>query len=290
MASEGLIVLAEDDARVRRLYVEVLGIAGFKVLAAADGIEALRLLSKVTPRLVILDIMMPNLDGIETCKRARKIIGGNIPILFLSALDRINILRDCVAAGGDDYLIKSDSLKFLVDRIKTWLHQVQRQDLIARRKKLLADFSDILDAPKPYSSEALPSKGDDLDVADLLVQIHEALQYAGPQFGKTPEDKLRLTGYITGIIEFWSETHEVSKDMSEEYLQAILHSTGLVTPADAVETTATYGELSKDTVFRIGRTKGRDDAVQRQSQGPSYHMTGLTDAGSTGAAGHAVAS
>ena len=101
MASGGVIVLAEDDERMKRLYVEALRAAGFNVMAAGDGIEALSLISKVTPRLVILDIMMPRLNGIETCIRARKIIGVNVPILFLSALDRIDILRDCVAAGGD---------------------------------------------------------------------------------------------------------------------------------------------------------------------------------------------
>jgi DNA-binding response OmpR family regulator len=93
VANGGLILLAEDDPRLRRIYVDILDAAGFNVLTAGDGVEALRILSKATPRLLILDIMMPNLNGIETCKRARKIIGDDIPIIFLSALDRIDILR-----------------------------------------------------------------------------------------------------------------------------------------------------------------------------------------------------
>ncbi len=141
ISSRGLIVLAEDDVLMRRLYVDTLEEAGFSVLAAADGLEALSLLSRVTPRLVILDIMMPKLNGIETCERARKIIGNDIPILFLSALDQIVILRDCLAAGGDDYLIKSNSIESLIERIHTWRRHAKRQGMHARREKLLQDLN-----------------------------------------------------------------------------------------------------------------------------------------------------
>ena len=62
------------------------------------------------------------------------------------------------------------------------------------------------------------------------------------------------------------------------YFQSILEATGLVTPADAAETAAAYGELSKDKIFRKGKARGRDDATRRQSQGPSHAMSGLADA------------
>ena len=210
MAGGGIIVLAEDDERMRRLYYDALSVAGFSVLSAADGIEALDYLAKVTPRLVILDIMMPKLNGIETCKRARKIIGNNIPILFLSALDRIDILRDCVAAGGDDYLIKSDSILSLIERIKTWMRHSQRQGMIARRAKLLQDLNTEVTTAAPELSKAEPSpsketdKEDDKDMACLLGLVQEALECAGPEFGKTPDHKQYLAGYIAGIIESWS--------------------------------------------------------------------------------------
>ena len=180
MASGGVIVLAEDDVRMRRLYVDSLSAAGFNVMAAGDGIEALSLISKVTPRLVILDIMMPRLNGIETCTRARKIIGDDVPILFLSALDRIGILRDCLVAGGDDYLIKSKSIESLVERIKTWLQHAQRQGLKARRTKLLHDLSVKITSSESTSSKAPPSpaKGSNSDMASLLVLVQGYLGVA----------------------------------------------------------------------------------------------------------------
>ena len=85
--------------------------------------------------------MMPGLNGIETCKRARQSMGDDVPIIFLTALDRVEILRDCIAAGGDDFIIKTDSIKSMVERIKTWLQHAQRQGLSIRRRKLLGDLS-----------------------------------------------------------------------------------------------------------------------------------------------------
>ncbi len=137
---------------MRRLYVAALNIAGLNVLPATDGAEALSFVAKTTPRLLILDIMMPHLDGIETCRRARKIIGDDIPILFLSALDRIDILRDCLAAGGDDYLVKADDIEKIVKRIKTWLQHEQRQGLGARRKTLLQNINAEVESTQRSSS------------------------------------------------------------------------------------------------------------------------------------------
>ena len=63
-----------------------------------------------------------------------------------------------------------------------------------------------------------------------------------------------------------------------------LEATGLVSPDDAAETAAAYGELSKDKIFRKGKARGRDDATRRQSQGPGHAMSGLAEAGSESAA------
>lgn len=136
MASDGMIVLAEDDSRLRKLYVDTLTATGYTVLSADDGVEAIDLLSKVTPKLVLLDIMMPRLNGIETCKRARRIVGDDVPIIFLSTLDRLDVLRDCVNAGADDYMIKSDSLMTMVERIKQWTRRAGKGQLAKRRKQL----------------------------------------------------------------------------------------------------------------------------------------------------------
>jgi CheY-like chemotaxis protein len=283
VANGGLILLAEDDPRLRRIYVDILDAAGFNVLTAGDGLEALRILSKATPRLLILDIMMPNLNGIETCKRARKIIGDDTPIIFLSALDRIDILRDCVAAGGDDYLIKSDSLSALLKRIRLWMSHGQRQNLTTRRKKLLSDVAaqasgagadgEGADGVPPGLSEEATK-----EYVGILSLVKEALEHAGPQFGKKPDDKLRLAGYVSGIIEFWAEFNENVESLFQDYLRAILDATEILDREDAAQMVDTLSELSKNPAFVDGKTHGRNDAAQRKLQGGKYTLSGLAAA------------
>ncbi len=132
------IVLAEDDTAQRCLYTEYLSAHGFNVMAAASGQEALDLLNRwVQPKLVLLDIMMPELNGIETCRQARAIIGYKIPIVFLTALDFADQLEEGLKAGGDDYLLKTFSLDLLLKRVIYWTSPFARDNSEWRQKKAL---------------------------------------------------------------------------------------------------------------------------------------------------------
>ena len=141
MSTLGVIVLAEDDSKLRKLYYDSLTASGYDVFTASDGVQALNLLSKVSPKLVLLDIMMPNLNGIETCKRARRIVGVAVPIVFLSALDRLDILHECVTADGDDYIIKSESPEQFLARIAQWMQRSGDQRLGDRRANILTQVA-----------------------------------------------------------------------------------------------------------------------------------------------------
>lgn len=138
MAS-GLIVLAEDDSKLRRLYSDALTSIGFFVLAAEDGARALSLCLSNTPKLVILDIMMPVMDGVQACREIRKLVGDNVPIVFLTALDDLTMVTQCIECGGDDYLVKSTPMNMLLDRVRFWAgpgsrlaNSTRRQDIIMK--------------------------------------------------------------------------------------------------------------------------------------------------------------
>ena len=137
MKNRGLVILGEGEPQMRKLYTEILKGAGFSVLAAADGLEVLGFLSRAEPRLLILDVMMPNLDGVETCKRARKNLKTDVPIIFLSATYQRDIVRRCLEAGGDDFFIKSCANFEFVLRVDRWMQASQRRDLFGRRMKML---------------------------------------------------------------------------------------------------------------------------------------------------------
>lgn len=117
MAYSSLILLVEDDQQLRHVYTAALKAAGYKIVSACNGEQAIVLLYSVRPTLIVLGIPMPGLDGVATCKRAREIVDSQVPIVFLTGHDQVGILRDCIAAGGDDYVLKSQDLDAIVARL-----------------------------------------------------------------------------------------------------------------------------------------------------------------------------
>lgn len=276
MASAGMIVLAEDDPRLRKLYTDTLTAAGYNVLSASDGAEAVSLLSKVTPKVVLLDIMMPRMNGIEACKRARGIVGDDVPILFLSTLDRLDVLRDCVDAGADDYMIKSDSLQTLVERIKQWSRRGGKGQLAERRKHMLDDVTHEVETKEPVEKplEILSSENNE-DVRAISAFVAEARTLAGENFGKTVAEKLHLIGYVTGVVEYWTEASGTMDKNFNDYLRGVLRETGILTSMEVAEMVTAFDELSKDRSFAKGREYGRNDPIKRRQEGESYTPVGL---------------
>ena len=135
--THGLILLVDDNPVQRRLYGDVLSTQGYSVFAAGNVKEAEQFLLGNLPSLIILDIMMPEIDGIEACHRFRKTLGERVPILFLTAADTMNVVLAAMKAGGDDYIVKSGSLTNLLERVKHWRH-AGHVNLPERRAKVLA--------------------------------------------------------------------------------------------------------------------------------------------------------
>ncbi len=110
------VLIAEDDQRLRAMVRRGLGYAGFEVLEAADGQDALNQALNLLPDLVVLDVGMPKLDGLAVCRALRA--SSAVPILMLTARgeisDRINGLRE----GADDYLVKPFAFQELVARLE----------------------------------------------------------------------------------------------------------------------------------------------------------------------------
>ncbi|MEU0333448.1 response regulator transcription factor [Streptomyces sp. NPDC006193] len=121
------LLLVEDEPTLRELLSASLRLAGFGVIVAETGAQALEAVADKRPDLIVLDVMLPDFDGFEVARRLREKPGsagtGNPPILFLTARDaaedRINGLR----AGGDDYVTKPFNLEELVLRIQAVLRR-----------------------------------------------------------------------------------------------------------------------------------------------------------------------
>jgi len=110
------VLIVDDDDYIRQLLGSALRFAGFVVDLCADGHAALARVEAFEPDLVLLDIMMPNLDGLEACRRLRA-AGSNTPVIFLTARDRTDEKILGLLGGGDDYVTKPFDLDELVARI-----------------------------------------------------------------------------------------------------------------------------------------------------------------------------
>ncbi len=127
--SSGTVLLVDDEEDLLELLSYALQREGFDVLTAQDGVEALRTAKAEQPDLIVLDIMMPKMDGIETCQRLREDAQLRlVPILMLTARveERDEILG--LDAGADDYLTKPTSPNLLVSRVRALLRRSERAE------------------------------------------------------------------------------------------------------------------------------------------------------------------
>jgi len=118
------ILVVDDEISIRRILETRLSMLGYAVVTAADGEEALLAYKKESPNLIILDIMMPKLDGYGVCQEIRK--ESAIPIIMLTALGDVADRITGLELGADDYVIKPFSPKELEARIKAILRRVQK--------------------------------------------------------------------------------------------------------------------------------------------------------------------
>ncbi|WP_129668247.1 response regulator transcription factor [Phytoactinopolyspora endophytica] len=116
------VLVVDDDRAVRESLRRSLAFNGYQVQLAEDGESALRYVSNQQPDAVILDVMMPGLDGLATC-RALRAAGNDVPILMLTARDDISDRVSGLDAGADDYLPKPFALEELLARVRALLRR-----------------------------------------------------------------------------------------------------------------------------------------------------------------------
>ena len=163
------ILLVEDEAELRRLVVRELEAAGYRVRHAADGLAAVQLFAAEPPDLVILDWMLPGLDGLEVLRRLRQT--SPVPVLMLTAraeeVDRVVGLE----VGADDYLTKPFGMRELIARVRALLRRHAR-------------MTEMLAADRDEARDVLQRGPLTLDPAARLAWLHGApLELTRTEFG-----------------------------------------------------------------------------------------------------------
>lgn len=162
------ILVVDDEASIRRILETRLSMIGYEVVTAADGEDALSMFHQETPDLVVLDVMMPKLDGYGVCQELRK--ESDVPIIMLTALGDVADRITGLELGADDYVVKPFSPKELEARIRSVLRRFERN-----------------------GSSGIPSSGV-IHIGNIKIDTNKRQVY------KTDE-RIRLTGMEFSLLE-----------------------------------------------------------------------------------------
>jgi two-component system response regulator MprA len=117
------VLVVDDEPPVRNALERALSLEGYRVDLAADGLQALKQVAAEEPDVIVLDVLMPRFDGLETCRRLRA-EGYALPVLMLTARDAVSDRVDGLDAGADDYLVKPFVLEELLARLRALMRRV----------------------------------------------------------------------------------------------------------------------------------------------------------------------
>jgi two-component system response regulator VanR len=131
------ILLVDDEKEIRELIEIYLKNEGYNVITAEDGLEALEIAKNNTIHLIVLDIMLPNIDGIQVCKSIREYL--DVPIIMLSAKREDNDKILGIITGADDYVAKPFNPLELVVRVKAQLRRYLRTATLPKNDEIVID-------------------------------------------------------------------------------------------------------------------------------------------------------
>ncbi len=134
------ILVVDDDRAVRESLRRSLSFNGYTVDLAEDGVEALEAITNDRPDAVVLDVMMPRLDGLEVCRQLRS-TGDDLPILVLTARDSVSERVGGLDAGADDYLPKPFALEELLARLRALLRRTGPEESSESAVMTFADLT-----------------------------------------------------------------------------------------------------------------------------------------------------
>lgn len=215
------VLFADDDADNQQIIEFSLRDEYINLIYADNGVQAINLLHADSIDLIILDVMMPVMNGIEACRRIRRV--SDVPIIILTAKDNEQDILDGFEAGADDYIIKPFRPRELVARINALLHRTKRHRKPTKKELAFNNLKLDLESHRVINQEK------NIDVTPLEFQLLQYLmQHAGVVLSK--EDLLKnVWGYVestgdTNLIEATIRRlrKKVEKDPSSpRYIQTV---------------------------------------------------------------------
>jgi len=186
------ILIVDDDPLVLKFVRANLQSMDYEIFAAMDGAEALHIVEKELPDLVILDIMMPKMDGFEVCNRLRE--WSQIPIIMLTARDNVDDKVKCLNAGADDYITKPFGINELTARVTAVFRRTEAAGTIPTQPSFTHDDLEI-------------------NFAQRRVTV------AGNEVKLTPTEYNLLQEFVLNAGKVLTHTHLLNRVWGPEYAQ-----------------------------------------------------------------------
>lgn len=213
------ILIVDDEPDILEFLGYNLTKEGYDVKTANNGKEAMEFLQSYSPQLLILDIMMPEMDGVELCKKIRDDkLAPNATIAFLTARNEDFTQIAALDAGGDDFITKPIKPRVFLSRVKALLRRTKGK--IAEESTSLMDFGDLVIDPEKFTVE---KKGKKVDLAKKEFQLLQLLASKPGKVFKRAEILQKVWGadVIVGDRTIDVHVRKVREKIGEEYIKTV---------------------------------------------------------------------
>ncbi|ARO69649.1 DNA-binding response regulator [Xylella fastidiosa subsp. pauca] len=215
--TSGLVLIVEDNRNISEMIGEYLEGRGFEVDYAVDGLDGYRLAVENSYDVVVLDLMLPRLDGIEVCRQLRKDARKSTPVLMLTARDTLDDKLTGLGFGADDYLTKPFAIQELEARMRALIRRERRQ--VGAEVLKLADL--VLD---PVSLRATRA-GTELQLSPIGLRLLTILMRESPRVVSRQEIEREIWGNcLPDSDTLRSHLYNLRKVVDKPFGRPLLHT------------------------------------------------------------------
>lgn len=213
----GLVLIVEDNRNISEMVGEYLESRGFEVDYAADGVDGYRLAAENAYDAIVLDLMLPRLDGFEVCRRLRAEARKSTPILMLTARDTLDDKLTGLSTGADDYMVKP----FAIRELEARLHALIRRD----RRQVGSEVLQVADMVLDPASLRVNRAGCELQLSPIALRLLSILMRESPRVVSRQEIEREIWGdELPDSDTLRSHLYNLRKVMDKPFDRPLLHT------------------------------------------------------------------